>query len=201
GKNVKTPKTPVMKESGEDTKLDEIYDMIKSMMMKLEALDKIEERMKTVENNVMEVKKSIEFAHAEIIDLKDETRENKKWLNEAQARINNLEETNRKLRDSVIDLKARSMRDNLLFFNIPEEENEDTTQMIHKLLEEKLEIQDATHSIKIDRSHRLGKQHPNQRGKPRPIVAKQFPEDIEETRRKLYPEMRKAKLAKKRVRL
>ena len=114
------------------------------MMMKLEALDKIEERMKTVENNVMEVKKSIEFAHAEIIDLKDETRKNKKWLNETQARIDNLEETNRKLRDSVIDLKARSMRDNLLFFNIPEEENEDTTKMIHKLLEEKLEIQDAT---------------------------------------------------------
>ena len=196
-------------------------DMIKTMMMKLEALDKIEERMKTVENNVMEVKKSIEFAHAEIIDLKNETRKNKKWLNEAQARVDNLEETNRKLRDSVIDLKARSMRDNLLFFNIPEEENEDTTKMIHKLLEEKLEIQDATHSIKIDRSHRLGKQHHNQRGKPRPIVAKfnffqdremirknakklrgtkigiseQFPEEIEETRRKLYPEMRKAKLA------
>jgi DNA-binding transcriptional regulator GbsR (MarR family) len=79
-KNVKIPKTPVMKESGEDTKLDEIYDMIKTMMMKLEALDKIEERMKAVEKNVMEVKKSMEFAHEEIIDLKDETRKNKKWL-------------------------------------------------------------------------------------------------------------------------
>ena len=79
-KNVKIPKTPVMKESGEDTKLDEIYDMIKTMIMKLEALDKIEERMKAVEKNVMEVKKSMEFAHEEIIDLKDETRKNKKWL-------------------------------------------------------------------------------------------------------------------------
>ena len=80
-KNVKIPKTPVMKESGEDTKLDEIYDMIKTMMMKLEALDKMEkERMKAAKNNVMEVKKSIEFAHEEIIDLKDETRKNKKWL-------------------------------------------------------------------------------------------------------------------------
>ncbi|CAB4001439.1 Hypothetical predicted protein [Paramuricea clavata] len=99
--------------------------------------------------------------------------------------------------------------------------------MIHKLLKEKLEIQNATHTIKIDRSHTLGEQHHNQRGKPRPIVAKfdffqnremirknakklrgtkigiseQFPQEIEETRRKLYPEMRKAKLAKKRVRL
>ena len=79
-KTEETKLTPVMKESGEDTKLDEIYDMIKTMMMKLEALDKIEERMKAVEKNVMEVKKSIEFAHEEIIDLKDETRKNKKWL-------------------------------------------------------------------------------------------------------------------------
>jgi DNA repair ATPase RecN len=149
-------------------------DMIKTMTMKLEALDKIEERMKTVENNVMEVKKSIEFAHAEIIDLKDETRKNKKWLNEAQARVDNLEETNRKLRDSVIDLKARSMRDNLLLFNIPEEENEDTTKMIHKLLEEKLEIQDATRSIKIDRSHRLGKQHPTINAVSRDLIVAKF---------------------------
>jgi hypothetical protein len=76
---------------------------------------------------------------------------------------------------------------------------------LQKLLEEKLEIQDTTRSIKIDRSHRLGKQHHNQRGKPRPIVAKlrgtkigiseQFPEETEETRRKLYPENEESKIS------
>lgn len=50
--------------------------MMKTMMKKLEALNKIKEYMKIVESNIMEVKKLIEFAHAETIDLKDGTLKN-----------------------------------------------------------------------------------------------------------------------------
>ena len=50
-------------------------------------------------------------------------------------------------------LKARSMRDNLLFYNIPESKDENTKDIIHKLLEEKLQTEDS-YKIKIDRSHR-----------------------------------------------
>ena len=46
------------------------------------------------------------------------------------------------------------MRDNLLFYNIPESKDVNTTDIIHKLLEEKLQIEDS-YKIKIDRSHRL----------------------------------------------
>jgi hypothetical protein len=35
------------------------------------------------------------------------------------------------------------MRDNLLFFNIPERDQENTTEIIHELLETKMEIRDA----------------------------------------------------------
>ena len=38
------------------------------------------------------------------------------------------------------------MRDNLLFFNIPENERENTTNIIHKILEEKMELHDGTQS-------------------------------------------------------
>ena len=56
------------------------------------------------------------------------------------------------MHESVMDLKARSMRDNLLFFNVEEEEKEKTDENIFQILEEKLEIPDARNKIKIDRT-------------------------------------------------
>ena len=80
-------------------------------------------------------------------------------------------------------------------------------------------IEDAANKIKVDRSHRLGKQN----AKPRPIVVKfnyhqdkedirrnakklkgtrigiseQFPEEINRVRRRLYPEYKKRKQRQK----
>ena len=93
-------------------------------------------------------------------------------------------------------------------------------------IEEKLDMPDARQNIKIDRAHRVGRKRDSRR-KPRAIVAKfiffpdrekirrnarklkgtrigiseQFPEEIEKVRQKLYPEMRRAKAEKQRVRL
>ena len=75
----------------------------------------------------------------------------------AAERIEKLERDNNTLRDKVIDIQARSMCDNLLFFNMPENEGENTTEMIHHLLESKMEVEDARNKLKIDRSHRIGK--------------------------------------------
>ena len=63
--------------------------------------------------------------------------------NKERERIQKLEEENKVLRSKIVDLQARSMRDNLLFCNIPEIERENTTDIIHKILEEKMEIRDA----------------------------------------------------------
>jgi hypothetical protein len=51
------------------------------------------------------------------------------------------------------------MRDNLILYNVEEKEEENTTQLIHTILESHLEIQDAK-SIKIDRSHSKEKHVP-----------------------------------------
>ena len=63
------------------------------------------------------------------------------------------------------------MRDNLVFYNISEQEKEDTTVIIHSLLKEKFEVCDAANRIKIDRSHRIGRKVQTN-AKPRPIVVK-----------------------------
>jgi hypothetical protein len=117
------------------------------------------------------MKDSIEFVHAEVNDLKDEVEKAKRSDEENRRKIRELEDTNRRLQESVVDLKARSMRDNLLFFNIKEDEKESTTEKIYDILEQNLEIFDARSKVKIDRSHRVGRKRVSQR-KPRAIVVK-----------------------------
>jgi hypothetical protein len=61
------------------------------------------------------------------------------------------------MNNSLIDLKARSMRGNLIFYNMPENKDENTTDVILSLLESKFGMKEAKSKVKIDRSHRLGR--------------------------------------------
>jgi hypothetical protein len=63
------------------------------------------------------------------------------------------------------------MRDNLIFYNMPENKDENTTDVILSLLESKFGMKEAKSKVKIDRSRRLGRKREGN-SKPRPIVAK-----------------------------
>ena len=86
-------------------------------------------------------------------------------------------ENNNKLYDEVQELKARSMQENLLFFGVREERDEQG-EMTETVLREfiKREITVASDvkvdDISFDRVHRLGRRRFNSDTKPRPIVAK-----------------------------
>ena len=108
------------------------------------------------------------------------------------------------------------MRSNLVFYNLPEVDKEDSFATVRDVLANKMEI-DANNEIEIEREHRVGRKRDD--WKSRPIVAKflryqdnefirkseyllkgtkfgiaeQFPKEIAETRRKLHPIMKKAK--------
>ncbi len=140
---------------GSEVKLQGIFELISGMSKKMDKLDIIQENMENIQTELKEVRKSIEYAHSEIDDLKKENKEKAQVQRETTERINKLETNNIALLNSIIDLKARSMRDNLLFYNMPEQSDENTTAMIHNLLEEKLGFEDAAMKIKIDRCHRL----------------------------------------------
>jgi translation elongation factor EF-1alpha len=45
-------------------RIEDIHEMMKIMMNKLDKLDVIEERLKTFENDMNDVKDSVEYAHA-----------------------------------------------------------------------------------------------------------------------------------------
>jgi len=61
------------------------------------------------------------------------------------------------LKVTYIDLKSRSMRDNLLFHGKSEiVSEEDSIDIFYDLCENKLNIQNAMEIIKIDVAHRFG---------------------------------------------
>jgi septal ring factor EnvC (AmiA/AmiB activator) len=92
--------------------------MMSEVMMKLDKLDLIEDRVKSFEQDLKSVKDSIEFAHAEVNDLKIENEERNKMDERTRQRLEKLENENTLLNKSLIDLQARSMCDNLIFYNI-----------------------------------------------------------------------------------
>jgi cell division protein FtsB len=85
-------------------------------MKKLHKLDLIETKVKSVEQELRSMKDSIEFAHSEVKDLKSDNEERKKTDELTKQQIEKLEKENEILHKSVIDLKTRSMRDNLVFY-------------------------------------------------------------------------------------
>ena len=145
-------------------------------------------------------------------------------VEQLEADRQKLNESNQRLNETVIDLQCRSMRDNLIFTGIEEpdyrvEQQEDTEQVLCEFLKYEMNTEP---NIPFHRVHRLGY---NQRytDYPRPIVAKfehfkdrelvrlaapktlqgkhygvreQFPKVVEDKRKLLYPEMKRAKADK-----
>ncbi|MCG8046716.1 MAG: hypothetical protein N0E48_13935, partial [Candidatus Thiodiazotropha endolucinida] len=142
-----------------------------------------------------------------------------------ESAFDSLYEQQMKNENTVVDLQCRSMRDNLIFTGISEvdlgdNEYENVEKSLSEFFQNEMGI---SRRIEFHRVHRLGAYKGPER-EPRPIIAKfehfkdrefvrseapkclrgkpfgvreQFPKIIEDRRKVLYPEMKKAKAADK----
>ena len=105
----------------------------------------------------------------EVAELKDENLKIKRELATVKEGLNEQKTIEKK----IIDVQARSMRDNLVFYNIPEseaaEDRDGPEKLISNVIKEKLGIQEKIH---FERVHRVGARR-NADGSPKtgPIVA------------------------------
>ena len=81
------------------------------------------------------------------------------------------------LKDELLELKARSMQSNLVFYGLaeaPKGEPDNTESKLRDFLRTELNFQtpEIVNSIVFDRVHRLGRPRHDQSNYPRPIVAK-----------------------------
>ena len=76
-------------------------------------------------------------------------------------------------KERAVKLESHSRRNNLIFYNIPEERQESsstTETLLYTFLERNLNMEEEIDEIPIERAHRLGKVRQDK--KPRPIIAK-----------------------------
>lgn len=215
-------------------KLDKL-DNIEADVAKLNRkMSTFEERLNESEKKISDMENSVSFISnkydeinkqsSRIVDAEREIERNKRDNQELRNAIEDLKAVNGTLKENLIDLQCRSMRDNLIFTNIPYSDKENTEEVITEFLDAKLKL----NHIRIERAHRLkGRHERRQNGivQPPPIVVKfsffkdreavrrsgrllagtrygiheQFPEEIEQRRKQLYPLLRQAKRDKKRA--
>ena len=141
-----------------------------------------------------------------------------------EGRLTRAEKQVEDLREQLLITEARSMRDNLMFYNIPEDNtpDNDTERVLRAFLQEEMNINnDDMKSISFDRVHRVGAKR---RGWNRQIVAKfntsrgkdivmrhtknlqrdkkfgvneQLPRELEERKKQLLPKYKEARKEQK----
>ncbi|CAG2236184.1 unnamed protein product [Mytilus edulis] len=196
----------------------------------VELLTKIDHRLSIIEGRTDKIesidRKLSELTKKDAGEFKKELTEAKTDINEMKDACNAANKVNASdLQEKIIEcLQCRSMQNNLVFSGIEEKPEEDTKIVIQNFISNELSIKK---DIQFGNIHRFGREDKN-KGKPMLIVAKfvyfadlrkvleagpklkqkpqfgmnlQFPIEIEERRRKLYPVMKEAKRNGKRVSL
>ena len=221
--------------------LNEIYsklhtiDAIPSLLGNLEALplidkrlEAIENRFSKIENEIMQVKHDVKTLDNRISNTELSTANITQRVNLVEQERDRTRQENMELREKLIDVQSRSMRENLLFGGIEENEDEKndkenikTEQVLKDFIKTKLNIKD---DIQFHVVYRL---RPRNDRKPRTIVAKferrkdrnqvlraaplmlrdtsysvyeQFPHEIIERRSILYPVFKREQRLGKTVR-
>ena len=235
--------------NGRLNQLDQITTKVNSITCRLDSMDKklcdlessqtyISNQYDDMSSNMKEVTLSVKNLESKISVLETE---NSKILQEKES-----------LKDAIVDLKCRSMRDNMLFFGLPENNglpisitpsdssdstpvnsaqssnsyipSENCEEKVLQFCENVLKIENPKQVIGIDRAHRIGGRV---QGKIRPIVVKfkdtrsktivkdalrnvnlrnspynvseQFPPEVQEKRKQLFPVMSDARKSGKRA--
>ena len=188
--------------------LSAFVDLVKTTMAQMQKkVDDFEESMNSITTENIQLIKN----HASM----------EKRLRVTQGLVTQLQTKIHQQEEQIIELKSRSMRDNVVLSGIPEDNNETwemTKAKVNGFLKDVLEIpEDELQGIEIDKAHRIGsKSDENSRrivakfckssskdvlfkhvkklkDKPQYSLNEQLPPEIQERRKRLWPKYKEAK--------
>ena len=145
-----TPRKPSAKVVNEES-LSKLFELVTQMNKKLDKLDTIETHLARVDKDIIDLKASYTFVNETTDELRKEQGKHNKLIAALDAKIAKLEVTTTTLKQDVVDLRSRSMRSNLVFYNLPEREKEEPMEIIFNLLEKKMGIEEP--KLKDTRPH------------------------------------------------
>ena len=162
-----------------DPMLKEILESVKpipEMKRQLDGIVKdiadIKSTIETHDSEIKSLQESVAFNQADISGCRSELANLRDQIKELALEVgqtNILKIKNRELSKKVLDLETYSRRNNLLFYGIKENINEDCYISICSFLEEVMKIKLDKGSRPIQSAHRLG---PKQIGTNRPIIVR-----------------------------
>lgn len=204
----KKPNKRKKKDSATDTndlQTTEIeVSLLASINNKLDLLTHLHQELK-------DIRTSLEYAHNQIHTVQKANAELHSTVTTLNQQMDTLWKENKLIKEAMLDLQTRNMRDNLIVTGIQKNSPDDSEKSLKDFMTAQLKIPvDTVNSFTFHRVHRLGQK--TQRG-PRPIIAKfenfkqkefvrskgkelkgthyglsdQFPKEINERRKILYP--------------
>ena len=204
-------------------------DKVLAVCGEIESLKKEISELKGELKELKGLKESLEFADKEIISLKAEMAEISTTVKENGEDMNSFDTDIEALKRRNIKLEAYTRRENIRIYNIEEEPDENTEEHVRNLFVAKLRIpQNDVDAIRFERVHRIPVKPSSQRSQsrgPRPVIVRfshyqnkefvrsfyknlkgtkigisdDFPREVEEIHKTLYPVLKQAKREQKRA--
>ena len=205
-------------------KLDGIQEKLDKVLSMLPEIKQLQAKVVKLEKEKNALKESLELSQAEIAELKNEAASTVTKLAAASDKIAKVDELERRL----IKQECHNRRNNIKFFGIQDDDHEspkDTERKLRQFLQKEMKIPSGElEDIEFERVHRIPTRPKEDKGQPRPIIAKvsffqdkefiksciknlpkgkkygvadDFPKEVDEIRKKLHPVLKKAKEQRK----
>ncbi|KAL4000837.1 signal-regulatory protein delta [Sarotherodon galilaeus] len=150
----------------------DIVDILESIDERLSSFDARLSLVEILHREFKSLKESLEFSQQQVQRLPAENAMLWDSVKSLAKNVTQLNIENKKIKETVINLQARSMRDNLVFSGIPESSREDPETTVRSFIKTHLKLPEYTvKNIGFDRVHRIGAPKTGS-GRPHPIVAK-----------------------------
>lgn len=126
--NIPSPSTGVPPQWALDifSRLDGISRRLEKLDSIQSSISAIQREVKTLSSRVGEVEKSQEFLSKTVEENKQKTEGNSCVMSRLKLELEESIKLNAQMKEEILDLQCRSMRDNLLFYNIKEAQNKET---------------------------------------------------------------------------
>ena len=214
-------------------KIDQIDNLVTSINAKVVRLEQgtkcLDARLEQVEKCTQLISDNYDKQKTEIKEQKTDLKELRKEVNnisksldknakdvskfenELHASLEDIKRDSAQFKEHIIDVELKTMSNNLIFYNLPENEDENCVDVITKFCKDTMKLENAE-QLRLSDAHRLGKIGPN----TRPILVKfisfehrelvrrnaknlkgsafgiseQLPIEIQNRRKKLLPRMK-----------
>ncbi|XP_068674397.1 myosin heavy chain, striated muscle-like [Montipora foliosa] len=135
----------------------------------------LKQKQSCLEERNKELETSLEFAHSLITALNKKVDAQDKAIKQLQEGVKSLTKQIEEEKQRSVKLESHSRRNNLNFFDIPEEKDESfqtSENVLRRFMEVELKLSKRdSKEISFERVHRIGKSNSNN-SKPRPLIAK-----------------------------